>query len=43
MTVTSVVDTLLGDLTAAARAANGGADLVLAPGQASPSRPPARP
>jgi hypothetical protein len=34
VTVTSVTDTALGDLTAAARAANGGADLVLAPGQA---------
>jgi hypothetical protein len=32
VTVTSVVDTLLGDLTGAALAANGGADLVLAPG-----------
>jgi sugar lactone lactonase YvrE len=33
VTVASVVDTVLGDLTAAARAANGGADVVLAPGQ----------
>jgi sugar lactone lactonase YvrE len=33
VTVTSVVDTALGDLTAAARAANGGADVVLAPGR----------
>ena len=41
--VTSVTDTLLGDLTAAARAANGGADVVLAPAPASLSRPPARP
>jgi sugar lactone lactonase YvrE len=32
VTVTSVTDTLLGDLTAAARAANDGADIVLAPG-----------
>jgi sugar lactone lactonase YvrE len=32
VTVTSVVDTLLGDLTAAAVAAHGGADLVLAAG-----------
>jgi sugar lactone lactonase YvrE len=34
VTVTSVGDTALGDLTAAARAANGGADLVLNSGQA---------
>jgi sugar lactone lactonase YvrE len=33
VTVISVVDSVLGDLTAA-RAANGGADIVLAPGQA---------
>jgi hypothetical protein len=32
VTVTSVADSVLGDLTAAARAANGGADVVLAPG-----------
>jgi uncharacterized repeat protein (TIGR01451 family) len=32
VTVTSVTDTLLGDLTAAAVVANGGADIVLAPG-----------
>jgi uncharacterized repeat protein (TIGR01451 family) len=32
VTVTSVADTLLGDLTAAAAAANGGNPIVLAPG-----------
>ena len=42
VTVTGVTDTLLGDLTAATRAAHGGADIVLAPGPALPSAPPPR-
>jgi len=33
VTVTAVGDNMLGDLTAAARAANGGADIVLSPGE----------